>query len=78
MSKQLKYIAVRPGGDICGPVGNTEEFVRQALIIGYCRASNIPVDSLSPFDDLLWQKIEALGYEVRLAEMHLCKKGAKP
>ena len=58
---QIKYVAVRPNGSICGPMGDTREFVKIALCVGHKRAGQNGV----------WDTIKKLGYTVRKAEIRL-------
>lgn len=52
---QKIWIAVNPQGRMCGPAGDTEGFVRKALVGGYRRTAN-------PFG--VWKDLERLGYKV--------------
>ena len=57
---QKKYVAVNADGDVVGPIGDTEEFVRQAFIIGYKRAAGAEAES----DAAIWEKIQRIGYSI--------------
>ena len=67
MKRQTKYIAVRPNGDICGPVGDDYEFVKQSLITGYYRS--YPACSYTLKE--VWKKIKREGYRVQKAKIKL-------
>ena len=58
---QIRYVAVRPDGTICGPIGETREFVKYAFCIGHKRTGHSGD----------WEDIEKLGYTVRKAEIRL-------
>lgn len=60
--KQIKYIAVKPDGSICGPCGDTREFVQKSLIIGFSRVTG---------ETIIWEEIERLGYSVRKCKIKL-------
>ena len=57
-----KFVAVRPDGSICGPIGDTAEFVMKSFVIGASRVHGYGVK---------WETIEKLGYSVRKAEISL-------
>ena len=67
-NEQIKYVAVRPGGSIVGPMGDTSKFVKGALIIGYCRAAGI-LDIGQ--EKKIWNKIKKLGYRIRKCKVVL-------
>ena len=68
---QIKYVAVRPDGSICGPIGDTEEFVQHALLIGYLKTGIRITRNVS------WKEVERLGYTVRKAEIKILEKETK-
>lgn len=61
MKVQIKYVAVNPDGNICGPIGNTEFDVEKALKIGYIRATR------KKYVDM--QHIRNLGYSIKKAKI---------
>ena len=61
---QIRYVAVRPDGTICGPIGETRIFVKYAFAIGHKR--------IGQSGD--WEDIEKLGYTVRKAEIRLLEE----
>ncbi|MCK5138522.1 MAG: hypothetical protein KAQ85_01660 [Thermodesulfovibrionia bacterium] len=69
MKAQIKFVAVNPKGDICGPVGDSREFVREALIIGYRRAGHVVTHNRN--DDEIFDVIVHAGYSIRKAKIKI-------
>ncbi len=65
--EQIKFVAVDEFEDIRGPVGDTEAFVKEALIVGYKRGM-IFVDP-DKSDTQIWHEIVEMGYVVKKAKM---------
>ncbi len=65
---QIKYVAVRPNGSICGPVGNTRTFVQKSLIIGFAKANSISGKINKAW---IWKQIKKLGYSIRKCEIRI-------
>lgn len=63
---QIKYVAVNPEGNVCGPVGDTENFVMESLCMGYMRARQ----STKSFDEV-WPEILGYGYSIGRAKITL-------
>ena len=59
MKEQVKFVAVRPNGTICGPMGDTWDEVKIALQIGHRRAGG----------DGNWDTISKQGYSIRQARI---------
>ncbi len=68
--KTEKWVAVRPDGTICGPVGEDAEFVKIALIIGLKKVTGCPRHNTMK-DDEFWDDIKATGYTIQKAEIVL-------
>lgn len=64
MTEQIKYVAVRPNGSICGPVGDDYDFVQYSLKIGHKRAGGSGK----------WEDIKKAGYSVRKCKIILIKE----
>ena len=64
---QIKFVAVNPDGNICGPVGDTEGFVKQEL------ARTFP-----DFKGNLWEKVADMGYCIKRARIFLMLDGPQP
>ena len=70
MEFQYKFVAVKPNGEICGPIGDSEAFVKKALIIGYKNAGPVfVVTQLSNTE--IWHEILETGYTIRKAKIYL-------
>ena len=57
--EQIRYIAVRPNGSICGPIGEKEHEVKEMMEYGFRKGGGIGG----------WPEIEKLGYAVRMAKI---------
>ena len=66
----LKWVAVRPDGTICGPIGEDAEFVKTALIIGLKNVTGCPRHHTMQ-DGEFWDDIKAMGYSIQRAEIVL-------
>jgi hypothetical protein len=64
-----KWVAVRPDGTVCGPIGDDAEFVWASLVIGYQRN----VHGLSK--DWARRALREIGYKVRRARIELIREG---
>ncbi len=73
MKDQILFVAVRPDGSVCGPVGKDSGFVMDALCVGYLRANK----SNESFDEV-WPKIEKVGYSVKKCRIVLIDDLAQP
>ena len=62
---QVKFAAINPIGEVCGPIGDTSEFVKEALVIGYRRTIK-EISGLSAGDEVLWNRIVAEGYTIQM------------
>ncbi len=65
--EQIKFVAVDEFGDIRGPVGDTEAYVKKSLIIGYKRGL-IFVDP-DKSDTQIWHEIIEMGYTIKKVKM---------
>ena len=62
----IKYVAVKPDGSVMGPIGDTSQFVKTSLVIGYARAAKLN-DIWN--EEPIWKKIKELGYSIRKAKI---------
>lgn len=74
------YVAVKPSGEIMGPVSLDREFVKQSLVIGYGRAVQIykKVTADQMANEVLlegiWNAIKKMGYRIAECEIILKEK----
>ena len=66
----IKWVAVRPDGTICGPIGGDPGFVKTALIIGLKNVIGCPRHNTMK-DDECWDDIKSMGYSIQKAEIVL-------
>ena len=66
MKEEIKYVAVKPDGSVMGPIGDTSQFVKTSLVIGYARAAKL-TDIRN--EEPIWKKIKDLGYSIRKARI---------
>jgi len=73
---QQKYVAIKPDGSICGPIGDSKEFVKEALIIGYRRTmiDKGLIRHHHTLNEVLWKEIVDLGYTIKLASIELIEE----
>ena len=67
--KQIKFVAVDEFENICGPVGDSEAFVKKALITGYRGTGPTPWVKEDKSDTQLWHEIVEMGYTIKKAKM---------
>ena len=66
----IKWVAVRPDGTICGPIGEDPRFVKTALIIGLKNVTGYPRRKTIK-DGGFWDDIKSMGYSIQKAEIVL-------
>lgn len=67
--KEIKYVAVRPDGTICGPIGDNAGLVQEALIYGYVKATNTNMST-----EEIWAGLIKKGYSIARAKIVLLGK----
>jgi hypothetical protein len=73
--EQIKYAAINPQGQVCGPIGDTEEFVKKALIIGY-QNTLLSLDGGGYISKTqIWHKIVEAGYSIKKVRIWIENNG---
>ena len=75
MEPQIKYVVVNPDGEICGPIGDTEDFCRTALVIGY-QNFLLSMDGANfVTKSEIWHRVKQQGYTIRKAKIWIENNG---
>jgi hypothetical protein len=79
MNKQIKYVAVRPDGTICGPIADKKSDLKLILIKAYKRMNPSGprmnfVDDLGRIDRLIWSMLKEEGYKIKLANVEIIEQ----